>query len=417
MSGESADDLESLVYAAQDRLAHDDGRLWGYSGSPRWILAGNDAWWLTEPVDNAIASGRLWRLPPDPSMGVGNTSVRWRDRTWAMIDCTAASATVRLLLHETFHAFWEPGRWDWVTPVDGGDDSLALPQLRAALRTELRAWAQALRSADRADFMIANAIRKWRIQGLAEEERRRQDYLDLWEGMAEYSAWKWTEATTSEVAQLAEDGPPPAASWHRSFCYTTGPVLGWALDLLRPTWRDELKSAGSLTALLDHAAGQPAAPLDRALDQLGYDAILVEETSAYEERERADAEIRARFASLIWLPFPGSIWFDPREVRIWDVGTFYRTLSIQTEGLQLKVTEGAIVTQDWKWIGLPSPNAPDADARVLRGPGWTLSITDPALAAGIAFAGTPPAAEPGPSDERRVPIAVHQRSSPAASRS
>ncbi|MBO0812837.1 MAG: hypothetical protein J2P23_12430 [Microlunatus sp.] len=396
MGDEPADDLESLVRGAVGRLADDDGRLWGYSASPRWILADSDVWWLTEPVDGAAVTGRLWRLTPDPAMGVGNTSVEWRDRTWAMIDCAGSSPTVRLLLHEAFHAFWEPEGWDWVTPVDRGDDSLALPQSRAALRTELRAWARALRSGDRGAFAIANAIRRWRIHDLAGPERSRQDYLDLWEGMAEYSAWKWTQAATAEVAQLADDGPPAAASWHRSFCYTTGPVLGWALDVLEPDWRNQLRAAGSLTALLEQTAGKSSVPLRTALDRFGYNALLTDEAAAHEKREAADAEIRGRFTSLVWLPFPGSIWFDPRGVRHWGLGTFYRSLSCQTERLQLKADEGAIVTPDWKWIGLPSPNPRDNDAGSLDGPGWMLTIADPAQAAGITWGPRPPGAEPRP---------------------
>jgi hypothetical protein len=81
MINESADDLESVVHAAVERLVDDDGGLWGYSAAPRWILAEKETWWLTEPIDGAVAAGRLWHLAPDPAMGVGNTCVQWRGPT------------------------------------------------------------------------------------------------------------------------------------------------------------------------------------------------------------------------------------------------------------------------------------------------------------------------------------------------
>lgn len=385
----SKDHLEFLVRAARQRLAEDGGRLWGHSASPRWILAEADVWWLTEPVDGAVEAAALWRSRPDPATGVASTHVRWRGQSWAMVDCLSSPPTVRELLHEAFHAFWQPGRWDWVVPADGGDDSLALAEPRAALRVELRAWARGLATENRVDLAAANAIRQWRVRLLGAEERCRQEYLDLWEGLAEYTARKWSDTAVAEVIELAEKGPS-ATSWHRSFCYTTGPVLGWALDLLQPSWRSEVRVAGSLTALLDHACGPSSQPLEMILDQLGYDQALAAETADRADRDRADDLVRKRFSALVWIPLRGGIQFDPREVRAWDLGTFYRTLSIQTDALQLRASEGAVVTPNWKWVGLPSPTPPAENAAVLDGPGWLLTISDPAVVAELSWGTDPP---------------------------
>jgi hypothetical protein len=280
-----------------------------------------------------------------------------------------------------------------VKPAEGGDDSLALPEPRAALRIELRAWARALTSEDPVDLAAARAVRRWRLDQLAGDERRRQDYLDLWEGLAEYSGWKWSQASTAEVVALAERGPQ-ASSWYRSFCYTTGPVVGWALDLLRPDWRDALPEAGSLTRLLDGFLDEDSGPsrssLDGVLDRLGYSQVLAGEVADHEERARTDDLLRARFSSLLWVPLRGSIQFDPREVRQWELGTFYNTLTVQTEGLHLRASEGAIVTTDWKWVGLPDPTPPADDARVLKGPGWQLTLSDSNMTTDIIFGPTPP---------------------------
>jgi len=382
--------IESLVQSARQLLVEDDGRLWNRTALPQWILAESDVWWLTEAVDGAEPFGELWQVPPEPTMGVGSTSVRWRERSWAMVDCISTPPTVRLLLHEAFHAFWQPGAWDWVKPADGGDDTLALPESRAALRVELRAWAQALTSEDQDDLSAAQAVRKWRLDQLDSEELRRQDYLDLWEGLPEYSAWNWTNASTAEVAALAATGPQ-ASSWHRSFCYTTGPVLGWALDRLRPGWREDLPEAGSLTRLLDQVPGLQAGAPDGVLNRLGYSQVLSSELEEHQERARADGVLRARFSTVLWVPLRGSIQFDPREVRHWDLGTFYKTLSVQTDGLHLKASKGAVVTTDWKWVGLPDPIPAAANADVFKGPGWSLTIIDRNMATHISCAPTPPA--------------------------
>lgn len=123
MSRTPPEDLEALVRDATARLVEDKARLWGRAARPWWILACDGIWWLTEAVAGATPNGSLWQVPADPVVGVGSTSVQWRGRTWAMVDCVAAPPTVRLLLHEAFHAFWQPDAWDWVTPAGGGDDS------------------------------------------------------------------------------------------------------------------------------------------------------------------------------------------------------------------------------------------------------------------------------------------------------
>lgn len=126
------------------------------------------------------------------------------------------------------------------------------------------------------------------------------------------------------------------------------------------------------------------------LDHFGYNQELEHELAEHRARVRADDRLAARFATLVWVPLRGSIQFDPREVRSWDLGTFYKTLSVTTAGARLTARDGAIVTADWRWIGLPAAERPSADAEVLTGPGWTLSVADPDLRADITWGPTPP---------------------------
>lgn len=57
---------------------------------------------------------------------------------------------------------------------------------------------------------------------------------------------------------------------------------------------------------------------------------------------------------------------------------------------QLDASQGAIVTADWKWVGLPSPTPPAGTSEVIEGPGWVLSISDPSLGTEIVRSSRPP---------------------------
>jgi hypothetical protein len=136
----------------------------------------------------------------------------------------------------------------------------------------------------------------------------------------------------------------------------------------------------------------PPAEADAAdpLDAYGYPDSLREEESAHAAWSAEDQELRGRFATMLWIPIPGSITFDPREVRQWDIGTFYRTLTVRTDTLLLLVENGAIVTPDWSWIGLPAPEPYDGSALSAGGPGWRLESTTPLRDHGVIRGTRPP---------------------------
>lgn len=368
-------DLAPIVERARDHLREDDGRLWTHRAAPRWIIVDEDVWWLTEPDDGATSCGPLWAQDADPSAAVANTAVSWHGRDWAMIEGGDDLPTVPLLLHEAFHAFWQPA-WNWVKPISDGDESLSRPDVRAAVITELRAWAAALDTTDRDPGRAARTIRDWRLDQLPAAERARQDYLDLWEGVPEYSALRWSRRPARQIATLARRGPR-GRSWYRSLCYTTGPVLGYVLDRSDPGWQPRLRAAGSLSAMINSAIPVADSGVADLLAAYGYSEALRAEESAHAAWSVEDRELRDRFATTLWIPNPGSITFDPREVRHWDLGTFYRTLSVRADDLRLVAEDGAVVTQDWAWIGLPAPEAYDGCALVVRGPGWRLESTRP----------------------------------------
>lgn len=119
------------------------------------------------------------------------------------------------------------------------------------------------------------------------------------------------------------------------------------------------------------------AAIEQLLDEYGYPQLLQDEESAHAAWSAEDRALRARFATVLWIPNPSSITFDPREVRHWDLGTFYRNLTVRTDDLLLVVGEGAVVTRNWGWIGLPAPESYDPAALALIGPGWRLESTKP----------------------------------------
>lgn len=382
-------DLAPVLNQAGECLRADGGRLWEFDASPRWIVVDQDVWWLTEPEPGSTPSGGLWRYAAEPHTATANTGMEWHGRSWAMIDAGDDLPTVRLLLHEAFHAFWQPAGWDWVTPVDAGDDALSQPGPRAAVIIELQAWAAVLETQDRDLAADARTIRTWRLDQLSAAEQRRQDYLDLWEGICEYSAHRWSGTEPAQIAALARTGPR-GESWYRSLCYTTGPVLGYVLDLVDAGWRRRLASDGSLTAMINSAVRRSDEPPADLLDRYGYPQVLQQEQTRHETRSRQDRQLRDRFTTTLWLPNPGGIVFDPHDARHWDLGTFYRTLSIRTEDLRLDAADGAVVTANWNWVGLPAPESYDKTATIIHGPGWRLESSSPVADHGAALAPTPP---------------------------
>ncbi|GAB3917027.1 hypothetical protein GCM10027613_16620 [Microlunatus endophyticus] len=336
----------------------------------------------------ATASGRMWAHDADPHAAVANTAVEWHGRDWAMIELGTDLPTVPLLLHEAFHAFWQP-EWGWVTPAGGGDTSLSQPVGRAAVITELRAWGSYLETGDPAVGRGARSIRDWRLDQLSDAERERQDYFDLWEGIPEYSALRWDRTPTGEVADLARSGPR-GGSWFRSLCYTTGPVLGYVLDHFDPGWRLGLRAAGSLSSMINSAVPPTESGAADLLDAYGYAETLHAEESAHVAWSIEDRVLRDRFATMLWIPNPGSVTFDPREVRHWDLGTFYRILSVHTDDLRLIVEDGAIVTANWSWIGLPAPESYDGSALTVTGPGWRMESMSPVHEHGVVLSSEAP---------------------------
>ncbi|MBA8794752.1 hypothetical protein FHX74_002371 [Friedmanniella endophytica] len=371
-------ELAAVVAEARQALTADAGRLWRLDvQEPRWILADGDVWWLSESLTGATTDG-LVPIRADPAMFAADTAISWQERIWAMVDCGEGFPTPRRLLHEAFHAFWQFEGWKDDEPIEAGEPILDTADGRTLLIIELRAWASALESGDPREAAAAATIRAHRRRNTSAAELRRQDHLDVWEGLAEYSSWRWTRARRAEVVALARRGAE-GESWSRSFCYTTGPVLGYALDRFVSRgldWRSRLLRKHPLQSLLDDVLGGEVTAAQPMLDQFGFTEVLRTERASEQRRAAHDQAVRNRFAMALWVRLRGAIRFRPTESQQWELGTFYRTLHTRSPELVVDAHEGALVTGDWAWVGLPCPVRPLQDSRTLDGPGWTLAWTE-----------------------------------------
>lgn len=369
------------VGSARRLLSADGGQLWGMSlAETAWLAIDGDRLVATEDPNVAgfapSAEG-LW-IGPKPPEFVGNTAVDWVGRRWAM--CVLPldpDEALRLLVHEAWHAI-QPQLLPGLDPgeMSPGQDIFDTIEGRVWLRVELSALVSALTSSagrQRRAAAAALAFRRRRDALARREEQRRERALDLFEGLPEYTGWRLTGATSSDLADRV--AAPPPVSWSRSFCYRTGPAYAYLLDDLVPNWRRQLDSVRDLQALLAPAVGDDLDP-DAEAVVYGIEAIRAEETAS----QVAIDAIKERFATRERLRIrPGSagmrIGFDPRRVWGSDEGTIYGSFTWSDGlGTRLAADRGALVTSDWKEIWVPL-----GDARVGRGltegDGWTLELS------------------------------------------
>ncbi|GAB3400726.1 hypothetical protein [Flindersiella endophytica] len=378
--------MVSLADAATSARAHvqaDAGRLWGRSlAEVEWMGITDDEILLTadpgvagyEPVESNV-----WAGPRPAGIAASNTPQAWAGRTWATVVLPLPDdqdAVVRLLVHEAFHVVQGrlfPGEVN--TEVADGMDLLDSAEGRTWLRMELAALGAALEStgaervAAAADALVFHSHR---LAAALPSEASRERELEIWEGLPEYTAWRLTEATPSEVARHARSLPADAA-WARSFAYVTGPAYGFLLDALGPGWTAEVVRQRDLQALLAAAVADARGAV--------YGLSEVRRTEGEREgrhRERVDG-LRQAYATgpLLRLSLDGQmISFNPQDVVPLDDGVHRGNLSWRNgDGSFLEAPRGALVTQDFSEIRLVCPEPPEVPGTT-TGDGWTLRLAD-----------------------------------------
>lgn len=397
--GSEADDVaidiqRAAAYFAEARELsdRDAGHLWGKKlyGPMLFVDRATRQVVANEPDKKGLLRERnglfTGRLPE--KVNVANTSTQWNGVHWTMIVWPLPkerNARARLMAHELWHRIQDQIGLAASNPenahLDARDGRLWLRMEWAALASALASEGDARRAAV-VDALIFRAHRRSQFPEAAKQERS----LEMHEGLAEYTGVKLSTDGLPAAADQAARGlakQAEAETYVRSFAYGSGPAYGLLLDDARPVWRSGLSANDDLGDLLASAlsielpADLEPAVLTRAA---GYGFDLIRDEEDVRERRRLERLIAARNqfidGPILLIPLRQmNIEFNPSNLMpIDDAGTLYPTLRIVDVWGVLTVSEGALVSSDWRTVRVTAPVAP-LD-RPLRGDGWELELDD-----------------------------------------
>lgn len=336
-----------------------------------------------------IHSGTL----PDDVL-IANTATDWSGRRWTMLLWPLPEqryARGKLLAHEMFHRIQDelglPGGSPENAHLDTRDG-------RVWLRLEWRALSEALmrtgddRRTALADALAFRAHRRSLFPQRAEEERE----LELNEGLAEYTGFRLSglpEPAMRHRAAVQLEDYDARATFVRNFAYASGPAYGLLLDAAGVRWRANLTSDDDLGELAAAAwnietAALPEDELRRRAQRYDGWQVFEQEQRRHDQREAKLARFRQRFVDGPILILPASTdvrySFNPNNVDAFeDRGTVYASILVTDAWGELAVeTGGALMIrgEDGRVDRFIVPAPDDADARPLRGDGWTLELAD-----------------------------------------
>jgi hypothetical protein len=375
----------------------DGGALWGRSlcgpialaeRQSRLMLTNDSA--TTQPF---LPLGDAFITTAPAGTGFANTSFDWAGRRWAMIMLPLPADTfdrVTLVMHEVFHREQDSLGLAGMDPPNNQLDEL---NGRVWLRFELQALAAAL------DALAADepSVRSHTEDALLFRARRRQLYpladslepaLEIQEGLAEYTgerlAMTYTGETPRRVARKVRDYQANP-TYVRSFAYATGPALGVLLDRFAPDWRRRVREVRDPARMLATSIGMRvprdlAREADRRARRYDYPTVMREEAARDSARRGPMAAYRARLVDGPTLTFTQP-WlgrnFNPQTLVGFDIrNTVYPTGTFNSVWGKLEVTNGgALLSNDQATLRVSAPGTtPTADARTLRGNGWTLEL-------------------------------------------
>ena len=395
-----ADDFSSPEFAAALQAATeltraceaDHGNLWGIPLCGRLMLVdpGTRRAVLTQPdPDHQFRYQKPFFLGILPqSLALANTSVRWKNESWAMVMLPLPQSRfdrLMLLTHESFHRLQPELN---LSEKDVINDQLDTEQGRIWLRLELRALAQAMRSSgDSARQSVADAMlfRAYR-NSLFPDSAQKEAALEIQEGLAESTgaaiALQQTGEVIEHVARQVESAED-SNSFVRSFAYATGPALGFLLDRYSQNWRVSIAQTRSLSNMLTTTVALPrqeewADQARKRAISYGYRAVEEAEHDREANRQAQMTTFQKRFVDGPVLSFPKSPElqrsFNPNNLMPFPQhGTVYPTGTFAAHWGKLKVEGGALLSPDNQSLVVSAPT--DTQARPLRGSGWELELT------------------------------------------
>jgi len=381
-------DAERAARDAQAALRDDAGRLWGVRlDGARWMFVLDDRAFMTEAPEApgfVRVAPDLWAGPLPMHLSVANTAVQFAGKAWAMVSLPVPESVEdaeRLLIHEQWHVVQAASIP--MPPAREGAEGAALldrPEGRVWLVLEWRALAAALQSnGDAEDRAVEAALvfRARRYLDATPDERQRERSLDLTEGLAEYTAWRLSGATSTAVVELLTATAPARESYVRSFPYADGPAYGFLLDRRRPGWTHEIAKGSDMQrlligtlrgdsslqqALVDGRFGDTASRAEALGPQFGLEPLRESEDGRWKRQQQRLSDLRERYvlgATLRIRPKAMQITFNPQTQTPLDgAGTVMTGLVWKgSEGAQLAAPGGALVDARWTELRVPLDGA------------------------------------------------------------
>lgn len=393
----TADDTPNLAQATtwfseMEQLCRaDGGQLWGVS------LAGPVM--MVDPQTRAVFAnqadaegvlhpeGTLFVGTLPPNVPIANTAQKWAGVHWTQLMWPLpeeGDARHVLVMHESWHRVQEQIGLPASNPSNGHLNTF---DGRLWLQLEWRALERALRATDpsaRAAIEDALLFRRERHR-LAPDAAVQECALEAAEGLAEYTGVRLSGMSAKQqrayVAERIVTLPAQLSTFNRSFAYLTGPAYGLLLDATGQPWRKGLTVQNDLGQRLQERM-QITLPdvsveeLTRRAEQYDGVALRQSETERETARRARHAAWQKQFCEdpVLQLPLEKiQMTFDPRNVEaVGELGTYYPTITISDRWGKLIVTQGALVTADFKSVIVTAPADPHAVP--LSGVGWNLEL-------------------------------------------
>lgn len=360
----------------------DAGRLWGVDlcGPLMVVDPTTRRVWTSDPDAAGLLqqSGSGWVGGLPVGVTVANTTTEWAGVRWIQVlaPLPTDEANRRVLLaHEAWHrAQAQVGLAAQPSDCAHLDEERA----RVLMRLEFRALGTAMRSSGRARRQAAQEallFRAVRLREFANAEAQ-EDALDRNEGLAAYTGVRLGVADNPDLyVARTLDRYDRNQSLARSYAYASGPAYGLLLDDFRPNWRYELTGVSPARLLAEalQVGGWRDSDVRRAGQRYGMTQIAAEERTRAEAHRARVAELRLRFdrGPRLELPLTNmQMEFDPDAVTpLENLGNFYTTLTIRDAWGELRATDGAVISTDYRRVIVSSPGR-----GAMSGPGWQLRL-------------------------------------------
>ena len=277
---------------------------------------------------------------------IANTAVDWAGNKWSMVKWPLPEERQpreQLITHELFHRIQsELG----LITKEAQNKHLESKIGRIWLRLEWQALEKALyQEGIEQQKAIKDAVyfREYR-RSLFNNSWIEENYLEINEGLAEYTGIKLSSKSPQEFAFIAGYNLKQAhrkASYTRSFAYASGPAYGCLLDRIIPSWKKSINKDSDLAKLfqttlkINFASLSEKEAILRATNYDGEELIALETKRdlLYQERvKKYLSQLVEKEIFIIPLGDKVSYSFNPNNLLILEnIGTVYPTMEVIDE--------------------------------------------------------------------------------------